>query len=57
VRPRPIEQFDGLFFDGEAKEAVVFAFLGHLTLSGRPGNLPAATGARGARVLGHITPA
>jgi anhydro-N-acetylmuramic acid kinase len=57
VHPRPIVLFDGLFFNGEAKEAVVFAFLGHLTLSGRPGNLPAATGARGPRVLGHITPA
>jgi anhydro-N-acetylmuramic acid kinase len=56
VHPRPIESFDKLFFDGDAKEAVVFAFLGHLTLSGRPGNLPAATGARGARVLGHVTP-
>jgi anhydro-N-acetylmuramic acid kinase len=57
VRPRPIVLFDGLFFDGDAKEAVVFAVLGHLTLSGRPGNLPAATGARGPRVLGNITPA
>jgi anhydro-N-acetylmuramic acid kinase len=57
VHPRPIKLFDELFFNGEAKEALVFAFLGHLTLSGRPGNLPAATGARGPRVLGHITPA
>jgi len=57
IQPRPLELFDRLFFDGEAKEALVFAFLGHLTLQGMPGNLPAATGARGPRVLGRITPA
>ncbi len=49
--------FDALFFDGDAKEAAVFAFLGHLTRSGRAGNEPAATGARGSRILGTITPA
>jgi anhydro-N-acetylmuramic acid kinase len=49
--------FDALFFDGEAKEAAVFAFLGHLTRTGRAGNEPAATGARGPRVLGTVTPA
>src|SRR6266576_1591013 len=57
VAPRPVVPFEGLFFDGEAKEALVFACLGFLTLLGAPGNLPAATGARGPRVLGHITPA
>jgi anhydro-N-acetylmuramic acid kinase len=57
VRPRPVVLFDQIFFDGEAKEAVAFAFLGALTLAGKPGNLPAATGARGPRQLGHITPA
>ncbi len=57
VQPRPMLPFDHLFFDGEAKEAVAFAFLGLLTLLNRPGNLPGATGARGARVLGHVTPA
>jgi anhydro-N-acetylmuramic acid kinase len=57
VRPRPVRSFDELFFDGEAKEAVAFAFLGLLTLLGKPGNLPGATGARGPRVLGHVTPA
>jgi len=57
VQPRPVLPFDQLFFDGEAKEAVVFAFLGLMTLEGRPGNLPGATGARGPRVLGHVTPA
>jgi len=57
VRPRPVVPFDQLFFDGEAKEAVAFAFLGFLTLAGKPSNLPAATGARGPRVLGSVTPA
>ncbi|HXQ27880.1 MAG TPA: anhydro-N-acetylmuramic acid kinase [Gemmatimonadales bacterium] len=49
--------FDDLFFNAEAKEALAFAVLGHLTLQGRPGSLPAATGARGPRVLGRVTPA
>ncbi|HYT05376.1 MAG TPA: anhydro-N-acetylmuramic acid kinase [Gemmatimonadales bacterium] len=57
VRPRPLVPFDRLFFDGEAKEALAFAFLGYLTLAGKAGNLPAATGARGPRVLGRISPA
>lgn len=50
-----LRPFDDLFFSGDAKEAVAFALLGHLTLNGQPGNLPAATGARGPRVLGGIT--
>src|SRR6266550_1880712 len=57
VQPRPVVLFDQLFFNGEAKEAVAFAFLGMQTVSGKAGNLPAATGARGPRILGHITPA
>ncbi|HEY6808325.1 MAG TPA: anhydro-N-acetylmuramic acid kinase [Gemmatimonadales bacterium] len=57
VMPRKVLPFDSLFFDGEAKEALVFAVLGHLTLSGKPGNLPGATGARGPRILGNVTPA
>lgn len=56
IQPRPLIAFDQLFFDGEAKEAVAFAFLGFQTMLGKAGNLPAATGARGPRVLGHITP-
>ena len=42
---------------GDAKEAVAFALLGYLTLHGQPGNVPAATGAAGPRVLGTVTPA
>ena len=56
VMPRRVVPFDSLFFDGDAKEAVAFAYLGLLTLAGKPGNLPGATGARGPRVLGRITP-
>jgi anhydro-N-acetylmuramic acid kinase len=53
----PLRRFDELFFPGDAKEAVAFALLGYLTLHGQPGNVPAATGARGPRVLGTVTPA
>ncbi|GBD31257.1 Anhydro-N-acetylmuramic acid kinase [bacterium HR33] len=52
-----VVRFEDVFFDGDAKEAAAFAFLGWLTLHGRPGNVPRATGARGPRVLGRITPA
>ncbi|WP_410605685.1 anhydro-N-acetylmuramic acid kinase [Amycolatopsis sp. lyj-90] len=38
------------------KEAYLTILLGWLTWSGVPGNLPSATGARGGRLLGSITP-
>ena len=41
---------------GDAKEAVLFAVLAVETLAGRPGSVPAATGAAGPRVLGTIVP-
>jgi anhydro-N-acetylmuramic acid kinase len=53
----PLRAFEELFFPGDAKEAVAFALLGYLTLHGQPGNVPAATGAAGSRVLGTVTPA
>ena len=56
-RGQTLRRFDELFFTGDAKEAVAFALLGYLTIHGQPGNLPAATGAAGRRVLGQITPA
>ena len=56
-RARGIRRFDDICFDGEAKEAVAFAFLGWLHLKARPGNVRNATGARGPRVLGTYTPA
>lgn len=52
-----VRLFEETFFDAEAKEAVAFALLAHLHRLGLPGNLPAATGASGARVLGSLTPA
>jgi len=40
----------------EEVEALAFAWLAWQAVSGRPGNLPAVTGARGPRVLGAIYP-
>lgn len=57
LAPRRLVAFDDLFFDGEAKEAVAFALMGWLHLQRRPANVPGATGARGPRILGALTPA
>ena len=57
LRDREVRAFSDVFFDGEAKDAVAFAFLGWLHHRGRPGNVPGATGARGPRILGKRTPA
>jgi anhydro-N-acetylmuramic acid kinase len=55
--PIRVRHFDEVYFDGEAKEAVAFALLGYLYVTNRPGNVPTATGARGPRILGKLTPA
>lgn len=52
-----LRKFSEVFFDGEAKEAVAFALLGHLFLQRKAGNVVTVTGARGSRVLGKLTPA
>lgn len=56
VAPIRVRPFDEVYFDGEAKEAVAFALLAKLFVDGRPGNVPNATGARGPRILGRLTP-
>ena len=42
--------------DPDFVEAMAFAWLAREALAGRPGNLPAVTGARGSRVLGVVYP-
>jgi len=42
--------------DPDAKEAIAFALLAHEFVMNRPGNLPSATGARRAVLLGRSTP-
>ena len=57
VAPTKVRQFEDVFFDGEAKEAVAFALLAKLFVQGVSGNVPSATGAKGPRILGKLTPA
>jgi anhydro-N-acetylmuramic acid kinase len=54
LAPVPVRSLEEFGMDPEAKEAVAFAVLANETLFGRPGNLPASTGAAGPRVLGKI---
>ena len=56
IAPVRVRRFEEEFFDGEAKEAVAFALLAYLHVNGRAGNVPRATGARGQRMLGKLTP-
>ncbi|SFR83494.1 anhydro-N-acetylmuramic acid kinase [Marinobacter daqiaonensis] len=46
-----------LGIDPQWVEAAAFAWLARETLEGRPGNVPAVTGAKGERILGAIYPA
>jgi len=56
LAPARVMTSDEFGLDADAKEAVAFAVLAAETIRGRPGNVPAATGARRAVVLGKIVP-
>ena len=45
---------DDLGISGDAKEAICFALLANETISGRPSNIPGATGASRPTILGTI---
>ena len=57
LHPATLSTHDELGIPGDAKESMAFALLGYETLHGRPSNVPSATGAQRAVVLGSITPA
>jgi anhydro-N-acetylmuramic acid kinase len=52
-----LAQTDELGIPADWVEATAFAWLAKQTMDGKPGNLPAVTGASGLRVLGAIYPA
>ena len=56
LSPTPLRALDDAGGQVDAKEAILFAVLGYLTLRGRPGNLPSVTGAAHTVPLGSITP-
>lgn len=55
--PTPVHDYDNLGYPGEAKEALLMAVLANEHVSGNPSNIPGATGARRAVVLGALYPA
>ena len=55
LAPIPVKVSDEYGISADAKEAVGFAVLANETIAGNPSNLPSATGASHAVVLGKIT--
>ncbi len=51
-----ISKVDDFGIPSDAKEALAFAILANETISGNPGNVPSATGAKESVVLGKIIP-
>lgn len=52
-----VDDTNALGLPPQQVEAMAFAWLAHAHVSGQPGNLPEATGARGGRILGAWYPA
>jgi anhydro-N-acetylmuramic acid kinase len=57
LAPLSVLRGDAVGIHPDAKEAIAFAGLAWAFTNGLPGNIPAATGANGPRVLGSFTPA
>lgn len=56
LAPLPVQTVDVLGYPEAAKEAMCFALLAHEFLAGTPANVPSATGARSAVILGKMAP-
>jgi anhydro-N-acetylmuramic acid kinase len=56
LAPIPVRMHGEFGIDGDIREAVYWAMLANETIQGRPGNVPAVTGATRPVVLGHIIP-
>jgi anhydro-N-acetylmuramic acid kinase len=56
LAPARVAPMDEFGLDPRAKEAVSFAILAYATVEGIPNNVPSATGARRAVVLGKVVP-
>ncbi len=54
--PIPVRTFEGLGWESKSFEAVAFAVLAYQTVHGECANVPAATGAKHAVILGTIVP-